>query len=160
MKKIFISLTIVSILLLIGCSQQMPNEPETGAELIKSANNKMEICCAVQDPFSGECQLNGIMIYTLRAIPVNSMISGNQTLLLTLDINAVLCDRLGMMHPCWQIKDYCEEELSVSEEGIKILEKDYTVSNRNDIRIRIAYLITLNSVSINSVTTVPAEKLL
>ncbi len=157
MKKILITAMIFFIIILTGCRGQLPTEPVTKTKISKESSRKMEICCEVQDPYSGVCQLNGTLIYSLRVLPANSITDGNQTVFLTLDINAVLCDRLGMMHLCWQIKDYCEEELSVSEDGIRILEKDYAVSNRNDVLIRITYLITLNGVSISSISIVPSD---
>ncbi|QQS37576.1 MAG: hypothetical protein IPM56_06375 [Ignavibacteriales bacterium] len=160
MKTIINSIMILLILIITGCSEPLPNETTSNSEISKEGIKKMEICCELQDPYSGICQLNGMIFYTHQIIPANSLVTACQTIRLTLDINAVLCDRLGLVHLCWQIKDYSEDDLFMSEDGTGILQKEYSVTNRKDIRIRIAYLISLNSVTIKSVSIVSSDSFL
>ena len=161
MKNLFVIVAIFSLALLSGCQENPVFEPQTSSLLKdkKPEKNRIKICCEVQDPNFGVCNLNGCVDYNFE---VKSMIMsprpGAYEISLTLRMNSVLCDKLGMVHLEWRVEGKSHDVVHVSEEGILLLEKSYWITNRTDVVLLVKYLVTTNGVGIASVNLVPLEK--
>ena len=121
--------------------------------------NRIKICCEVQDPNYGICNLNGCVDYDFK-VTSKTMNPGPGTyeISLTLYMNSVLCDMLGMVHLEWRVEGKSHDVVYVSEEGILLLEKSYWITNRTDVVLLVKYLVTTNGVGIASVNLIPLEK--
>ena len=154
---IFISL---SLALMIGCQENLINEPELAAlSKDKAPSQKsIKICCEVKDLTYGICTLNGRVNYVLEitCMTMNPR-PGLYEISLSLYMNSVLCDRLGLVHPEWRAEGKSSEIVTVSEDGILLLEKTYSITNRPDVVLLVKYLVTTNGVGIASINVVRLE---
>jgi hypothetical protein len=153
MKKLLVFFSVYMIFLYSGCSDNNIIEPVTGLEkpntiINNSHKDIIYICCPLQDPLSGACNLVGNVIYAHQILPENDNTNGLVTVLVNLEMNTELCDMLGMMHPQWAVTGTSEDIVYVSEEGIVLLTKTYPVCNRTDIVLIVKYLITTEGVGI------------
>jgi hypothetical protein len=159
MKTFFITLVAFSLALIIGCQENLINEPESSS-LLKDKRpevSRIKICCEVKDPEYGICRLNGCVDYTYTII-TNKMGPRKITeISLNIYMNSVLCDKLGMVHLEWRAEGRSSEIVTVSEEGILLLEKTYSITNRPDVVLLVKYLVTTNGVGIASVNVVRLE---
>ena len=150
MKKLITSFFVTALLLVIGCQDVPPTEP-TGA--IQKLNNPitkevLSICCCVNDPLSGSCQVIGEVSYVHEIVDIQT---GPNDLILVrvqLGMDTELCDRLGRFHLEWGIVGNSEDLIYVSEEGIYILQKAYPICNRNDCVLVVQYLVTTEGIGI------------
>jgi len=161
MKNLFVIVAIISLALLSGCQENPVFEPQTSSlqKDKKPEKNRIKICCEVQDPNYRVCNLNGYVDYyfEVTSMTMNPQ-PGTYEISLTLYMNAVLCDMLGMVHLEWRVEDKSHDIVHVSEEGILILEKSYWITNRTDVVLLVKYLVTTNGVGIASVNLIPLEK--
>ena len=159
MKNLIVIAVSLSLALMIGCQENLINEPETSS-LMKDKRpevSRIKICCEVKDPEYGICRLNGCVDYTYTII-TNKMVPRKITeISLNIYMNSVLCDKLGMVHLEWRAEGRSNEIVSVSEEGILLLEKTYSITNRPDVVLLVQYLVTTNGVGIANVNVVPLE---
>lgn len=151
MKKFFSTLVVFSVVLLIGCQESLINEPENTSldKRVESVTKDViKICCEVQDPLSGQCNLSGDLEYEHRIINRAMNPLGLNEVALHLEMDSELCDLLGMVHAEWKVQGCCDDVIYVSEEGIVILEKEYNITNREDVRLYVNYLVTTEGVGI------------
>ena len=150
MKKLLFSLVFFSLVLIIGCRENITTDPLSG--LMKKSgemlNERIKICCPVCDPLSGVCNVNGYVDYLHQIIADPENESGVYTILLNLEMNSELCDKCMRVHLDWAIKGFSEDTVYVSEEGIAIVDKTYLISNRNDIILCVQYLVTTEGIGI------------
>ena len=165
MKTIFLILVVLSLSLIIGCQENMIDEPETSLfkkdEISTStitSTNSIKICCEVRDPQYGSCNLNGRVKYVHQVINRAMNPLGLSEISLKLDMDSKLCDRLGMVHLEWRVKGKSNDIVYVSEEGILFVEKTYWITHRNDVVLLVRYMVTTDGVGISSVNLVPLEK--
>ncbi len=162
MKTFFVTLIAFSLALLIGCQESILNEPEPEISLEKTAThtsrNTIELCCQVQDPLSGTCNLNGCVTYVHQVINRGMNPLSSKVISLHLNINASLNDLDGIADLKWRIEGRSYDLVSVSEEGILLLDKTYNITNRNDVVLYVQYMITTDGVGVSSVTLVQIEK--
>jgi len=161
MKNLILILAIISLALLSGCQDNPVIEPETSSLLKDKVpeESTIKICCEVQDPNYGICNLNGCVNYNFEITSMTmSPRPGIYEISLMLYMNSVLCDRLGMVHLEWRVEGKSHDIVYVSEEGILLLEKSYWITNRTDAVLLVKYLVTTNGVGIASVNLVPLEK--
>lgn len=162
MKTFFVILIAFSLALLIGCQESILNEPEPEISLDKTAtdinNNMIKLCCQVQDPLSGTCNLNGCVTYVHQVINRGMNPLSSKVIALHLNINACLNDIAGSANLQWRIEGRSYDLVSVSEEGILLLDKTYNITDRNDVVLYVQYLITTDGVGISSITLVQIEK--
>jgi hypothetical protein len=165
MKTFFITLVAFSLALIIGCQENLINEPENS--LLKKAEintattrttSSLKICCEVRDPEYGSCNLNGCVNYVHQIINRAMNPIGLNEISLNLEMDSKLCDKLGMMHLEWRIQGKSNDIVHVSEEGILLVEKTYWITNRNDVVLLVRYMVTTDGVGISSVNLVPLEK--
>lgn len=161
MKTFFITLAAFSLALLIGCQENMLNEPSE-AFLKQNDNlvtsNVLKLECDLRDPSYGISKLCGSVNYTIQVINDAMIPIGLNRISLRLNINALLNDIYGMMHLEWGVEDRSLDVVTVSEDGINILEKCYSISNRTDVVLLIQYLVTTNGVGVASISLAPLEK--
>lgn len=150
MKKLLFTLVFFSLVLIIGCQENITTDPLSG--LTKKSGDilreRIKICCPVCDPLSGVCNIIGRVDYLHQIIAGPENESGVYTILLNLEMNSELCDRFMRVHLEWAIKGISEDTVYVSEEGIAIVDKTYLISNRNDIILCVQYLVTTEGVGI------------
>lgn len=161
MKTFFITLAAFSLALLIGCQENMLNEPSE-AFLKQNDNlvtsNVLKLECDLRDPSYGISKLCGSVNYTIQVINDVMIPIGLNRISLRLNINALLNDIYGMMHLEWGVEDRSLDVVTVSEDGITILEKCYSISNRTDVVLLIQYLVTTNGVGVASISLALLEK--
>ena len=165
MKTFFVTLAAFSLALIIGCQENLINEPENSLlkknEISTSATtttNSIKICCEVRDPQYGSCNLNGCVKYVHQIINRAMNPMGLYEISLKLHMYSKLCDKLGMVHLEWRAEGKSDDIVYVSEEGILLVEKTYWITNRNDVVLLVRYLVTTDGVGISSVNLVPLEK--
>ncbi|MCW8810113.1 MAG: hypothetical protein OQJ93_01115 [Ignavibacteriaceae bacterium] len=160
MKNLFITLVTFSLALIIGCQENQLTEPNTSLEKKTGSINRniIQICCEVQDPFSGTCNLNGRVVYVHQKINRAMNPTGLLEIALHLEMDSKLCDKLGLVHLDWNIKGKSDDIVYVSEEGILLMEKNYQISNRKDIVLHVQYLVTTDGVGISNIKLVKIEK--
>ncbi len=159
MKNLFVIFAVFSLAILIGCKENLINGPET-SQLLKDKLpevNRIKICCEVQDPNFGICNLDGYVNYT-HSITNKMGPRGITEISLNIYMNSTLCDKLGMVHLDWRIEGRSDDLVYVSEEGILLLEKSYWITNRTDVVLLVRYLVTTNGMGIADVSLVPLEK--
>jgi len=160
MKNLIVAAVILMLAVLLGCQENLIIQPDSSPLLKgeKPIQEKIEICCEVNDISYGMCSLNGFVYYTHEVIR-NTMHPRVENLVsLKIHMNSILCDRLGMLHLEWRVEDKSEDVLYVSEEGIYLLEKSYWIENRDDVVLLVQYLVTTDGVGISKLTLAPIEK--
>jgi len=58
----------------------------------------------------------------------------------------------------WSVKGKSQDVVTVSEEGILLIEKSYWIANRYDVVLLVQYLVTTDGVGISGVSLAPLEK--
>ncbi len=53
-----------------------------------------------------------------------------------------------MMHLEWSSSGKSEDSMYINEEGIYILQKAYSITNRNDVVLAVQYLVTTEGVGV------------
>ena len=155
MKKFLSILVVFSLALLIGCQENLINEPETatlnkGTESV--SKNVLKICCEFQDPYYGTCKLNGCVTYTHKivAISVNPMNSIYEVAL-HIDMDSELSDLTGIVHLPWRVQGWNEEIVNITEREGVTLRRYYEITNRNDVILGVEYLVTLEGIEIGKI---------
>ncbi|MBT8380458.1 MAG: hypothetical protein KJN64_14660 [Ignavibacteria bacterium] len=159
MKNLMRTFVAISILLLIGCNETPPTEPipvlEKFCNPIKEVIN---ICCSVQDPMAGACQVMGEVTYTHEIIDLQSTQNGLSLVHVQIEMEAELCDMFGMIHPPWGIVGSSVDFVYVSEEGVYLLQKAYPICNRNQCVLIVQYLVTTEGVGIPNMWVMQIDK--
>lgn len=159
MKKIFVALVALSLALIIGCQENFLNEPEYSLDKKSSDVRKdiLNICCRVQDPFAGGCNVNGCVTYVHKIINRAMNPTGLFEISLHLQMDSELCSPLGLLHLEWKIKAKSDDIIYVSEDGIALVEKSYKITNRDDVLLLVRYLVTTDGVRISDVNLAEIE---
>jgi hypothetical protein len=161
MKQLLFSLVIFSVLLAIGCEENLVNEPADA--LLKQKDNlpsarTIILNYELQDPSYGYSRLSGRVSYVHKIINRAMNPVGLNEISLHIEMNSELDDLLGMVHLEWTAQGRSDDIVYVSEEGILLFEKSYQISNRNDVVLLVQYLVTTNGVGISSVSLAPVIK--
>lgn len=160
MKTFLVTLSAFLFAFIIGCQENMLNEPQTSFEKKTDSINRntIKICCEVRDHEYCSCNLNGRVNYVHQIINRAMNPMGLYEISLRLQMDSKLCDKLGMVHLEWRIQGKSNDIVHVSEEGILLVEKTYWITNRNDVVLLVRYMVTTDGVGISSVNLVPLEK--
>lgn len=166
MKTFFVTLAALLItLFIVGCQENVSTEPETSTLMKEEVTastinnfNSIKICYELRDPEYGTCNLNGYINYAHQIINQTMNPIGLNEIVLKLRMDSKLCDMLGMMHLEWRIEGRSEDVVYVSEDGIAIVEKCYSITNRTDVVLLVKYLVTTNGIGISNVSLAPLEK--
>jgi len=161
MKKLLFSLVVFSVLFVLGCEENLINEPAVA--LLKQKDNLASgrtiiLNYELQDPSYGYSRLSGSVSYVHQIINRAMNPMGLYEISLHIEMNSELDDHLGLMHLEWIVQGRSEEIYYLSEEGILLVEKSYWITNRNDVVLLVQYLVTTNGVGISNVSLVPLEK--
>ncbi len=158
MKNLIKSFVAVSLLLLVGCNETPPTEPIPAAEKFGDPIKEViNLCCSVQDPLAGACQVKGEVTYTHEIIDLQSTQSGLSLVRIQIEMEAELCDMFGMIHPPWGIVGSSLDLVYISEDGIYLLEKAYPVCNRNQCVLYVQYLVTTDGMQISNMWIEPVD---
>jgi len=152
MYKIFINLLVLTTILVVGCGENSLNVPVGTLE--KNGNTPtreiLNFNLVINDPIAGSSELVGTAYYTHEV--ANSNLQGNQFLVsVSIDMNSELNDMLGMMHLEWNSSGQSNESFYINEEGIYLLQKAYSITNRDDVMLIIQYLVTTEGMGISNV---------
>jgi hypothetical protein len=161
MKTFFVTLAAFSLALLIGCQETMLNEPsetmfKQNSNLVHS--NIINMNYEVMDPSYGSSKITGEVTYTHEVINQPMGPIGFKRISLQLSLNSELENLLGMSPVKWSVKGKSQDVVTVSEEGILLIEKSYWVQSRYDVVLLVQYLVTTDGVGISGVTLVEIEK--
>ena len=160
MKQLLFSLVIFSVLLVIGCEENLVNEPADA--LLKQKDNLASrtiiLNYELQDPSYGYSRLSGRVSYVHKIINRAMNPVGLYEISLHIEMNSELDDLLGMVHLEWQIQGRSDDIVYVSEDGILLIEKTYQITNRSDVVLFVQYLVTTNGVGISNVGFTPLIK--
>lgn len=160
MKNLIVIAISLSLALMIGCQENLITDPENSALLKGKAPEvkSLKISYEIKDLTYGVCNLSGRVNYTheVTSMTMNPR-QGLYEISLSLYMNSVLCDKLGLVHLEWRAEGRSNEIVTVSEDGILLLEKTYKITNRPDVVLLVKYLVTTNGVGIASVNVVRLE---
>lgn len=147
MKKLFLFICLIGY---FGCSENnITNVSDQDSILEKlNVNDKINLCCQLNDPFSGICQLGGDIQYSLEKKEDQELPDHLIYVRLKLVINAHLCDRRGIVHLAWEIRDKSDDTYLISG----LTGSDYTIiyniTNRSDVALMLTYHITEDKLTI------------
>ena len=161
MKNLIISLAAASVLFVIGCQENMINEP--AETMLKQKDNlvntnTVKINYEIRDPLYGMSTLTGKVTYVHQVISQPMGPIGFNRVSIQINMDSELKNLLGMMPLKWRIQGRSNDVVSVSEEGILLIEKSYLITNRTDVVLLVQYLVTTNGVGISGVSLAPLEK--
>jgi len=161
MKTFFVTLTALSIALIIGCQESMLNEPSQSMLKQKSDlvhKNIIIMNYEVRDPLYGSSKVTGEVTYIHEVINQPMGITGFKRISLQLSMDSGLENLLSMSPIKWSIRGKSQDVVTVSEEGILLIEKSYWITNRTDVVLLVQYLVTTDGVGISGVSLAPIEK--
>ena len=118
MKNLIVSTIVLMLTFLLGCQENFLNQPDSSTLFKgkKPIQEKIEICCEVEDPSYGLCSVQGTVEYYHEVIQDAMHPRAENLVSLKLYMNLVLCDKLGMLHLEWRIEEKSEDIVYVSEE--------------------------------------------
>jgi len=161
MKTLFVTLAAFSLALIIGCQESMLNEPSQSMLKQKSDlvhKNIIIMNYEVRDPLYGSSKVTGEVTYIHEVINQPMGITGFKRISLQLSLDSELENLLGMSPVKWSVKGKSQDVVTVSEEGILLIEKSYWITNRTDVVLLVQYLVTTDGVGISGVSLAPLEK--
>jgi hypothetical protein len=149
MKKLFLTTVVFSVLVIIGCQENSITEPVGTLEKTGDPVNReiIQMNFVINDPLAGSVELVGEVYYT-HELASSDQLSNLFLVSVSLDLNAQLFDMLGGTHPEWSSSGKSEDSMYISEEGIYILQKAYSITNRDDVVLIVQYLVTTEGVGI------------
>ena len=164
MKKTFISLSIFSILFLIGCNQNSMNNP-VGPQGINAVNKTsqniktgtIKINRILELPGWGNTyyQINGMINYKEELYPQNlspSTSKPNVNLDIAIDATLTNSNLINNENRAPDVYANTDSLIYVSEEGIYLLTKTYPVEGlKNNVDLVCTYLVTTDNVSLNQI---------
>jgi hypothetical protein len=161
MKTFFVTLAAFSIALIVGCQESMLNEPADvlmkGKDNLVSTNT-IKLKYALHDPLFGTTNLSGKVSYTFQIVNRVMNPTGLKEISIHITMDSELDDLFGMMHLEWRIQGRSDDVVHVSEEGILLIEKCYSITNRSDVVLLVQYLVTTNGIGISGVSLAPLEQ--
>jgi len=161
MKTLFITLATFSLALIIGCQEGMFNEPSETMLKQKSDlvnPNIISMNYKVKDPLYGTSKVTGEVTYTHEVINQQMGPIGFKRISLQLSLDSELENLLSMSPIKWRVRGKSQDVVTVSEEGILLIEKSYWINNRTDVVLLVQYLVTTDGVGISGVSLAPSEK--
>ncbi len=161
MNRLFITLAAFSLALIIGCQEQMINEPS--ANMLKHQDdqtntNNITMNYKVWDPVYGTRKVTGEVTYLHELIIQPMGPIGFHRVHLIISIDSELENLTSMSPVKWRVSAKSEDIVTVSEEGIVLLEKSYWITGRPDVVLLVKYLVTTEGVGISGVSLAPLEK--
>ncbi|MDZ7623620.1 MAG: hypothetical protein U5J96_04115 [Ignavibacteriaceae bacterium] len=163
MKTFFVTLAAFSLALVIGCQENMLNEPsetitEAESNLIthKYYKAKLTMYEILYTVSVSSYRKSDLYISNGHQHAMNT--TGLNEISIHLNMDSELENLLVMMPLKWSIQGRSDDIVYVSEDGIVLIEKCYWITNRNDVVLLVQYLVTTNGVGISGVSLAPLEK--
>ena len=149
MKKLFLAIVVLSVLFVVGCQENSITEPVGTFEKTGNLETReiIQMNIVIDDPLTGKVELVGEVYYT-HELANSDHRSSQFHVSVSLELNAQLFDMLGGTHPEWSSSGKSEDSMYISEEGIYILQKAYSITNRDDVVLIVQYLVTTEGVGI------------
>ena len=163
----FLTVVVFSVLLLIGCQENSITDPIQDEGLQKtddpSAHQgifELEGILVVPGAFQSYYSIQGQINYTHELVLLDPQPPAPQYYVsLSLNVNANLRDPSSPTDPLWGITGRSEDIIYVSEEGIYLLEKYYTIQGREDgMLLMCRFLVTTDGVGLNEMWLVIPEE--
>ena len=166
MKNLFLTSAVLFLAFIIGCQESSITDPTQPFAENKDPmvniddqfqgkpedvnHNIIGLKYELADPGSPEAsQLNGQVQYeTSSFLSIGN--SRKVKVKVKLQISAELSKSRGIVHPLWKIEDKSEDYvvLSDTDPQTKKLSKAYSITNRDDVKLHVTYLITSKRVQI------------
>ena len=166
MKNLFLISLVLSLVFAFGCqdtfitdpTQPLAEDQNAQVNLFQDEANEVNhnvigLSYELTDPASGDaCDLMGQVEYETSTFPSFGT-SGTVKVKVKLAISARLFKLSGEDHPSWRIEKKTEDIVTLSETDPRSqkLNKSYTISNRDDVKLHVRYLITSKRVQIVNV---------
>ena len=166
MKNLLLALVTFSVLLLIGCHENSITDPIQNMSLQKNDDPSINRgVISLEGTLEIPNQPNSFLniygqagyiheLHYLDPIPP----APQQYVSLSLNVSADLTDPNSSIDPVWGITSKSEDVVYVSEEGISLLEKSYTIKGREDgLLLLCRYIVTTDGVGLNEMFLVLPE---
>jgi hypothetical protein len=166
MKKFFLTTVAFSVLLLIGCQENSITDPIDQQDLQKNDDPlvhqdiiELNAILEVPDLTNAFLQISGQIEYVHELVFVDPIPPAPQYYVsLSFQVNAELSDPYSENHQDLTISSESQDVIYVSEDGIYLLEKSFTVRGRNDGMILLCrFLVTTDGVGLNEMWLVLPE---
>ena len=166
MKNILFITVSVLLALLIGCQENMVNEPTDtllkGDPITTASNqnpvfNTIKIEYELEDPTLGACKMTGKFIYAHKVITESMSPLGLTRVSVQLCMKSILdyLARQPRLQCCLDCKSY--DVMYLNEQGFYLLDKTYPLDNRKDVVVYVQYLVTEEDVSVSRVNLIQIE---
>ena len=161
MKKYFVVSIILSLFLLLSCKDNTMNNPvspnmntvQKTTDNFKTGEIQLDQILTVPGITETYYQLNGTISYREDIFPNNLSTSTKEPdINLDLTLDGKLYNPDGANHDSWAVKGNSQEELYVSPDGIKLLNKTYTIEGRKDgLELVCTFLLTTDNIRLSNV---------
>ena len=158
MKNLLLTLSAFSVLFLIGCQENSITDPIQDTELQKTDNPSvltgtmiLEGLLEIPNQPNSYLSINGQADYVHELFLVDPIPPAPQYYIsLHLNVNAELTE-ISSVDPTYSISALSEDIFYVSEEGIYLLEKTFSIQGRNDGLVLVCrFLVTTDGIGLNS----------
>lgn len=169
MKNIFVALSVVSVLFVIGCQENTITDPVANEPVDKIqpqspdtyVHGFIDLKGALNDPYPAGNSfylINGQIEYELRTIYVDPMLPGSQRYLslyftTTADFRhlCTVCPPSEEDKISGYISDVSENFVLLGGSNVSLLEKSYTIQDRDDrMTLKIRFLVTTSSIELTA----------
>ena len=156
MKKFLLSLFVFQVLFIIGCQENPITDPnpiltkdDKPAGTITSGTIPLKGILVFPGPFNSFYSISGEIHYTHELARMEKT-SPRNNVSLKLIIKADLYDVNSQKNYSWTISGESEANFYVSEDGIKLFEKSFTVQGRKDgLKLVCRFLATTDGLGLN-----------
>ena len=161
MKKLFLTTVVFSVLVITGCQENSITDPivDMGQQDLQKNDDPLvhrgfidlDGILEVPGQPNSFLEINGQVGYVHELFLVDPIPPAPQHYVsLSLQVNAELMDPFSPEDPIWTISDKTEDVIYVSEEGIYLLEKYYSIQDREDgLLLACRFLVTNDGVGLN-----------
>jgi hypothetical protein len=175
MKNLFLTCMVLFLVFTFGCQESSitdPTQPLTknyvGADDIDDVNHNIigldyklagGSCIGSGTDISGTTyELSGQVKYATTTVSPGNI--GKKWVNVRLEMVAQLFKSRGSEHPEWKIEKKTEDRvlLGNTDPQTKTLQKAYSITNRDDVELRVTYVITLKSVRVAEVFFISRDK--
>jgi hypothetical protein len=167
MKNFFLTIVVFSVLLFIGCQDNSIVDPIPETELEKTYNPlvnqgifELRRILVFPGSFQSYYLIEGQINYTHELMLLDPQPPAPQHYVsLSLNVNADVRDPYSPTDPIWTITSTSEDMIYVSEDGIYLLEKYFTIQGREDgMLLMCRFLVTTDGVGLNEMWLVVPEE--
>ncbi len=166
MKKLFISIVVLLVVLTFGCQESAINGPEERAGNIDRKSSEgfivrnkgvIDIKSELTDPVlkSPLVLLGRIAFDHIASNESSTQVNSTKIVRLDLKVEAELFDGLGAVDTELKIAGRSSHRFEFLDDGIYSLEIIYQITNRNDISLRVTYPVTADGLEEPTFNLIP-----